>query len=221
MGLRNVNISDSRDGLKLKLTSEGAIPVVMHTHPPIDEDVNQLPFRQYFTSDGTADGTISMLTAAGTLANPVDFFIKAIPDFDIYIKTCAVLIADGTQTLNEWGNTNSALTNGMSFLWSSQDEGDIIINDSLKSNFDFIRLSLGQPAFGDGAAAFLASNVVSTSEAFIPTINLTNTFGLPWGIKLRANTNDKLVWQVRDDNTGPDQFDIVAYGTKVKVSGRR
>ena len=103
----------------------------------------------------------------------------------------------------------------------AKNEGDIVINDSLKSNFDFIRPALGQPAFGDSAAAFLASNVVGSSEAFIPTLDLSNTFGLPWGIKLRANTNDKLVWQVRDDNTGPDQFDIVAYGTKVKVSGRR
>lgn len=45
---------------------------------------------------------------------------------------------------------------------------------------------------------------------------MSDTFGMPWGIRLRAGTTDKLAFVVRDNISSLDQFDIIAYGIKVE-----
>jgi len=38
---------------------------------------------------------------------------------------------------------------------------------------------------------------------------------LPWGLRLRKGTKDRLVFTVRDNITAIDQFDAIAYGLKL------
>ena len=119
--------------------------------------------------------------------------------------------ADAGQTLSEFGNTNAALTNGCVLEYVDED-GPVTIHDALKTNWDFIRLSGGSPAFGDAAAASRASNVSGTSEGYIPFLDLRKTFGFKWGFRLASGSRQKIVLRVRDDLTVPDQFDCIAYG---------
>jgi len=195
---------------KAKVTDEGALQVVPHSHPVVDEPIITRPFRQYFTDNGHDDGSNDMRVDGST--NNVEFYITALTDYDLYINSASIVIADAGQTLSEFGNLNSALTNGVTLDWVTTDVGQTQIHEGLKTNFDFIRLAGGQPAFGSAADSFRAPNVSGTSEAYFPFIDFDQIFGVKWGLRLRKGTNDRLTWTVRDDVTGVDQFDIIAYG---------
>ena len=199
------------DGQTLKVNGEHQIETVVHQHPPRDESEIPLPFRQYLTDNGTSSGSNDMKVDGST--NNVEFCISAIPDADLYIKTISVVIADAGATLNKFGNI-TALTNGLEFKWLTQDFGEVIIHEALKTNFDFVRLANGKPSFGDAAGAFRASNVFGTSEAYIPSIDLGETFSVQWGLRLRKGTTDKICFIIKDNVTGVDLFDAIGYGIK-------
>jgi hypothetical protein len=209
--IKSVIVDGRGRGNKLRINGEGELSAVIHPHPPRDEEISALPVREYFkTAAGSSDMKVD-----GSSTN-VDFFIGAQEDFDVYIKTVSILIADASQTLQEFGNLNAALTNGVLFEWVTTDLGSVTIHDSLKTNFDFIRLALGSPAIGDGAAAFLANNAIATNiEAYLPVVDLASVFGFPYGLRLRRGTNDKLVFTIRDNVSAVDQFDIIGYGLKI------
>lgn len=196
-------------GNKAKINGEGELNAVVHPHPPKDEVESPDPFRQYFTDDGASTGSNDMMVN-GSLTN-VDFYISAVPAHDIYITSIAMVIADAGAILNKFGNV-TALTNGVAFCWITQAKGNLILHEGLKTNFDFVQLADGRPSFGDGTGAFRASNIISTSEGYIPVLNLRDKQGLQWGLRLRKGTKDKIVFTVRDDCTGVDRFDIVGSG---------
>ena len=133
----------------LKINGEGEASVVVHPHPPRDEDAvfgTPIPFRQYFTDNGYSDGDNDM-RVNGSSTNQL-FFIQAEQEKDIYIGRVSIVIADASATLNKFGNL-TALTNGVLFEWSSQELGTTVIHEGLKSNFQFVRLGGGMPATGD------------------------------------------------------------------------
>ena len=145
-----VNLTDGHGTEnKAKVGAEGEVSVVVHPHPPRDENAfvgTPLPFRQYFTNDGYSTGSSDM-KVDGSTTNQV-FFIQAEEERDIYVGRVSVVIADASATLNKFGNI-TALTNGVEFKWESQDLGSTVIHEALKTNFDFVRLGGGKPAFGD------------------------------------------------------------------------
>ena len=68
------NIKDAR-GRKLQLDADNTVPIVIHGHPPLEnERVLELPFSQFFTTNGSATGSNNMVVA-GTLASPIDFYV--------------------------------------------------------------------------------------------------------------------------------------------------
>ena len=108
------------DGQQLKINQEGDISVTIHQHPPITEDILALPFRSYFTDDGTTTGSNDMAVNGGT--TNVDFYIKASETYDIYIKYISVEIGDGgSPALNKFGELPE-LTDGIAFYWDTQQE---------------------------------------------------------------------------------------------------
>ena len=193
----------------LRINPEGAAQVVVHPHPPLVDDLITIPFRQFFTDNGLSSGSNDMKVDGST--NNVEFFVKASQTKDIFVKSISIVIADAGATLNEFGNL-AALTNGLTFSHVTDKEGETVVADELKTNFDFVRMSLGSPAFGDGTAAFRANNVSGTSEAYIPVIDFAILFGMPWGVRLRKGTKDKLVFTVKDDVQGVDGLNIIGFG---------
>jgi len=207
MGFLKIKIFDGwGKGNKLKVTSEGAVLSNELPYPPPISDKFTIPFREYFTD---VTGSNDMQVTTDTI-----FSIDADENFDIYIKSTNVTIADAGAALNKFGAV-TALSNGVKLIWRSTTHGDVVIHDALKSNWDFIRLAEGQPAFGTAADSFRAKNVNGNSEGYIPSIDFTDVFGMEWGIPLRAGTNDKLLFHVLDTTTGVDQFDAIAYGIKI------
>lgn len=199
-------LADIRDG-NTALLEDGAQIVIARPWAPLEEQKTQ-PFNQLLTDDGLVTGSEDM-QVVGTLAAPLEFWIPASVTNDRYITSLAFVIADAGATLVKFGFI-TALTNGCRIFYERK-SGEINIHSALKSNFDFVQLCLGQPAFGDGNNAFRANNVISTSEGYIPVLDLM-VMNPPYGIRLARGTQQRLVLQVRDDTTGVDRFDVRATG---------
>ena len=207
----DIRIADGDGSGKVAhIDTNGAIATVEHAHPPLDNDSRiMLPVREYLkTSAGSSD----MLVDGSS--TPQKFAIRASAEYDIWVKSISFVIADAGAALNEFGNL-SALTNGCQLDWISEQQGDIVLGDELKTNFDMVRLANFNQAFGGGATAFVANNVQSTSEAFLPVLDFPLTFGFRWGIPLVKGTNDCVQFTINDNVSTMDRFDAIAYGVKI------
>jgi hypothetical protein len=196
------------NGTSAEVSDENALLVQGLGIPPIEPPGRAQVFRQFLTNGGGAGDSNDMQVDGSTTA--VEFWVPANSTYDLYISSLSFVIADASATLNKFGNI-TALTNGCDLEYFT-DGGTTTIASALKSNFDFVRLCQGNPAFGDGAAAFRAGNVEGTSEGYLPVLDFKTVFGLPWGIRLRPGTTDKILVRVNDDTQGVDAFNCIAYG---------
>jgi hypothetical protein len=204
-----VHLTDSKGNSKgVRISEEGALQVVAHPHPPSVESLSSIPYREYFKNGASSDMRVN-----GSTTN-VEFSINADQKKDLYIKTISVVISDSGATLSKFGNI-SALSEGVEIKWQTSELGTTIIADALKTNFDFVRMGLGEPAFGDGTTAFRGNNVSGSSEAYIPVIDFQKLFGISYGLRLRKGSTDKLVFTIKDNVSTIDQFDAIAYGIKI------
>lgn len=207
----------TNDNISVKLVT-GAYDIEA-PYPPISED-NVVVFREFLTLNG--DGINRSMRVNGSVTNQ-DFYISAVEGFDIYITTLCFYIAAELVVvdINEFGNL-PALTNGCSLFYQTNQLGNIIINDSIKSNFDLLNVGNFKPSFGTGAGSFAVDAATAlTSEGYMPILTFTD-FGFGEdGILLLNNTTDKLVFRIRDNlNVGVSsisQFDVVAHGFKRKI----
>ena len=204
------------NGRQLRISDEGQAEVVVHPHPPRNEDVGgqPVPFRQYFTDDGTSGGSNDMAVNGST--NAVPFYVSALQDYDLYIKQISVNISDtGSPNLTKFANL-SALTNGVSWSWFTQSEGDYTLHEGIKTNREFMRLGTASSLFGDGANAFLADvSGGGTEKAYLPLIDIAPQFGMPWGLRLLKGSTDRIEFKVNDNlSTIAGSFNIIAYGMR-------
>ena len=209
----NVGIADSATGDRLKVTEEGTIGVVQHLHPPVNDTLRTVPYRQYFTDDGTTAGSNDM-RVAGTAAG-TDFYISASQDVDIFVRSISVVIGDGgSPALNKFGAL-TALTNGVRWCLFNQESGLYELHDGIKTNLEFIRIGAATAAIGTGTDAFLADvSGGGTEKSYLPVVNMADTFGMPYGVRLRKGSTDKILFTVRDNLTGLTTFNAIAYGIR-------
>lgn len=200
------HITNQSDGQSAKVTPDGALRVTHATFPPIEEEGKTLIFRQYFTEGGLPTGLSDMRVND----NKRQFIIPAHITNERYVKTVSFAISDGAAPLNEFG-TIGVLTNGIRFLYENT-VGQVIIHGALKTNFDFIRLCMGRPAFTMGNnPAFRVTNAIGTTETYMPVFDFAD-FGLPMGLHLKHGTNQKLIIEINDNLLALDGFDAIAYG---------
>lgn len=189
----------------LKINGEGEMPVVVHPHPPLDEEILSIPFRQFFSLNGDGTGTTDMRVNGATTNQT--FYIEAIANYDLYIALVYVVLADAGASLDKFGNL-TALTNGVQFNWITNDIGTETLFDGFKQNLDFFKLTKSEPQIIDLSGA--------GADAIIVPIDLVEIFKNTYGLRLRKNTKDRLEMIVRDDlSTGLDEFNIVGMGIKI------
>lgn len=194
----------------LKINGEGEITVSIHTHPPLDEKIQSYPLSEFFVDENGSND----LRVDGS-STPQVFSISAVADYDIFIKTISVKISDNGSRLDRFAALD-ALTNGMSFEYSSPEVGSIVISDEIKTNLDFIRVGLASPAFGTGSDVFKADLSGSGDDTYLPVIDMNQTFGFTWGLRLRKGTTAMLKFVVNDDlSSGIGDFNIKGFGIKV------
>ena len=160
------------------------------------------------TSAGATDMKVNGSTTA------VDFNIVAATDGDRFIHSIAFTIADAGAAFNEFGNI-TALTTGCDLEYNDAKVGTVVIGTALKTNFDFVQMCNFEPSFGTGTAAFRATNVAGTSEAYVPVLDTEDVFGLRYGIRIPQNSSIKLILRINDDVTAVDRFDVRCYGFDV------
>jgi hypothetical protein len=204
----DVRIKDSKGtGTGAGVESNGAVLTTSTGVPPKQDSAFLKPFASYLrNSAGSED-----MQVVGSAASPQEFYIQAGAEGDRYLNTLVFVIADAGAAVNEFGAL-SALTNGCQLIIEDSEFGDVVIADSLQSNFDFLQLCNFEPAFGTGTSSMRLNNVVGPSEAFVMVLDLEDVFGLPYGLKLEKNSKNKVKIVVRDDTTGVDKFDVKAYG---------
>lgn len=190
------------NGHQLKINGEGELTATIHTHPPVEEKITSLPFRAYFKNSSASED----MRVDGSTTN-VPFYIEADGNYDYYLKTLSIKVADAGAVLDKFGNL-SALTNGVEFKWTNQTIGDLIINEGFKTNISFFRLSPQAPAITDLSGA--------GADSIIVDCDLARLFGLPFGVRLVKGSTDRLSFTVKDNlSTGLDEFNIIAYGIKI------
>jgi hypothetical protein len=202
-------IHNHKNGNTLGIEDNGAINVYVIPRPPEGQESQTLPFSEYLKLNGT--GTTSFLIDGSV--NNKDFSVIA-KSYDIYINTIVFEIADAGATLSQFGGI-AALANGLDFYYFNQASGKYIVESGLKSNYDFIKLANFEPSFGTGSSAFQLTNAISAAEAYIGTIDFEDVFGLQWGLKLRADSTDRIGFTVKDNISGIDAMTIKCYGIRV------
>jgi len=193
--------------------------------PPDDNRDIQLIYRQFLTLNG--DGTTSDMLVDGSITSQI-FTIPGKPNNDIYITSLSFVIAgDGLVLGNDFAGSGSPLTNGCR-LYYEDSNGEVNIGTSLQTNFDFIRLCQGVPAFADPTLGpFIADNIAGASgkgstpaDGILPVLNFRDVFGFQYGLKIARNTTNRLVLEVNDNLTtglgANAAFNIIAYGFKRK-----
>jgi len=198
----------------LKINGEGEIGVVIHDHPPIDETLTSYPFRQYFTVDGETTGSNDMIVDGST--TPQEFYIAAKEDKDVYIKTISVRLGDtGTVNLSRFGGL-AALSVGLDLAFSNNVLGEVTIADEIKTNLELIRVGLASAPVGTGADAFLLDvQGGGTEDTYLPVLDLSQTFGFPWGLRLQKGSKDRLLFRVNDALAGLITFNAIGYGIQI------
>jgi hypothetical protein len=201
-------------GKVASVTEEGVLNVITHPHPPINEGLVAIPFRQYFTDDGHSTGSNDMAVNGSTVNT--DFYISANGEYDIYINSISIEIGDGgTPALNLFGAL-PALSNGVFFYWFTQKNGEYELHEGIKTNKEFIRVGTATGAIGTGVEAYLADVSGGGSEkSYFPIIDFSESYGLQYGVRLRKGTTDKLAFRVRDNLTGLTTFNAQAFGIRI------
>ncbi len=194
-GLQNFAEVDSRNRLCI-------MPAIV---PPFGHSVESRVFRDYLrdstdSNDMLVDGSVT----------PVEFTIESDQNNDRYIKSISFVIADDGASLANFGAI-TALTVGCDFFYEDN-TGVVDIGESLKTNWDFIRLSNVNPAFGTGTDAFKAKNVEGKTDSYIPIIDFKEVFGFSYGLRLKAGSTQRLVLRINDDVSTIDSFNAQAYG---------
>lgn len=210
MSITSQILDGSGNGYKVKVGHEGELSVVVHPHPPLNEEVSTLPFRSYFLNNGSNDMIVNGST------NYVDFSIDALEDADVYIKSISIEIADGgSPALNLFGAL-TALTNGVAFYYFNQKQGLYTLHEGIKTNLEFIRLAVDTGAIGTGADSYLADvSGGGTSKSYLPLLDIEETYGMPFGLRLQKGTTDKLIFRIQDNLAGLDRFTAIAYGFRI------
>lgn len=207
-----VQIVDGQgSGKAAKINGDGEFSVTVNAHPPGSERSVAFPFRQYLTSTGISSGSNDMIVDGSSTAQ--SFYVSAKQDRDIYIKTLSIRIGDtGTVTLNRFGALTE-LTNGCRLIYRNDALGEVVIADELKTNLSLLRLGMASGAVGTGDDAYLLDVQGGGAEdTYLPVLDLAQTFGMPWGLRIKKGSNDRFLFSVHDNLTGLITFNAIAFG---------
>jgi hypothetical protein len=191
------------------------------TYPPVTNGRQIIVYSKSLTLNN--DGVTTDMKVDGSVNNQ-EFFVQSEENFDIFINSVSFFIAAELTTadLSEFGGTTQ-LTNGCQLIHETEDRGQIIIGDNLRTNLDFLRMCGFQPNFGLLTTdAFKVSQAFSNNDdGYFFILNFTD-YGYDreysGGIRLKAGKNERLVLKIRDNLnltlTQLSTFDGRVYGFK-------
>lgn len=195
------------------------------TYPPLNSEQNISIYVQPLTLNN--DGITTDMKVDGSISAK-EFYVQSEEGFDIFINSVSFFIA-AELTIADLGEFAGIppLTNGCQMIYQSIETGEIIIGDSLQTNFDLLRMTTMNPNFGlVSNAAFKVIQTASNQDDGYFFILRFSDYGYETdysgGLRLSPQGNDRLIFKIRDNlNLTPSQIsslDAIAYGFKRKVS---
>lgn len=205
---------DSRGrGNGLSVNKDGAMETVLHGYPIKSENVQMLPFAQYFTDTGDASGSNNMAIdgSAGAV-----FYIKASAEYDIYIGSIAIQISDPGARLDRFGALPE-LANGVSFYYEEPQTGRIVIEQAMKTNIDLFFIATGGKEHGTATDAYKADISGGAGlDTYFPEIDMADRFKLPYGVLLPRASNAIIALGLNDNLSGLSIFKAKGFCSIVK-----
>ncbi len=203
--------SDLLDDESVAVEPDGntaAYRMMMLPYPPLNVPNRSLPFVKRMSVNG--DGVTTSLSVDGS-ASPVEAFVLAPAEGDLYIRLSSVIIADaGAISLNSFGSIIGGLSVGCTVFTES---AGVVTNQdlSLKTNFDFIRIGTKTAGTGGKIDAYqLAKTDPSNDDGYHILLDATEVS--MFGIRLLKGTQDKFGIRINDDLSGVATFDIIVKG---------
>lgn len=182
---------------------------------PSNGELMQIPFIQALSTDGSGTGIEIDLRLNGSLASPIDAFIGAVSNADIYIKTANIFIEDNaTLILQDFGAIADGLTNGLNTFIESEGVKFPITKQPILTNLDLTRIGTKTPTLGSDDSAFRikVAGQGNSNSAYNPVWDFTLLAAGTEGVILPAGTNRKLGITINDDLTGLEAFNIIMSG---------
>ena len=202
------------DGKQAHVTNDQALLVTQTGIPPVGLAFSVLPFVAPFTDDGTTAGSPDLnVNGAGT---PVEFWVPADPESDIYITGLSFAIGYGTSAQPYQFADGAALTNGLRLFYDSL-YGDSDIFAAIKDNLGALTPGISISGFVPGDWEIRGVGALN-DYGYVVGFEMAKL--VPGGIKLAAGTNQRLVFAVQDNiSAAVDNLTVTAFGYKRLPTG--
>lgn len=193
-----------------RIIDRGLVVTSNPTPAPAGSELIQIPFVRNFKING--DGSLDLRVDGST--TPVDAFIEAQSDGDIYLKTANLIIeGPGNLQLEDFGNITGGLANGINTFIENQGTKFPITQVPIITNLDAIRVGTLTPAPGVDASAFRIKQTQGGGDTlYNPVWDLTRLSAGFEGIVLAAGTNQRLGLTINDDLTSLTSFNVIVIG---------
>ena len=200
-----VQVTDGLGSGQSGTVKDNATIVSQYGCPPMIEQKNKI-FEKYLTDDGTTSGSNDMGIDGSATAK--EFYIKADSENDIYVTKISFIVGYGGSTQPYlWVDSAGALTNGFRFCYERR-TGKVDIHPAIKNNADLMRLGVKDMLPTAWELRGIGGN---NDYGYLVTVDFLS-FMPPYGVKLDAGTNQRIIFEVRDNNGDADTMNAVAYG---------
>lgn len=206
-------IVNPENGRRTFIDDAEALRVSQRANPPFGEPLDSIIFNSFLTD---AAGSKDMRVVA-TPAAPEVFSVRSVQGSDLYITGFQFLISGSGLAPNFFGGTpgTSPLIDPCILTYETETLR-VVLDDTLFSNFDFIRLG-GEllPAVGSRADSLLVDNATGggNNSAYVPYIDFRRVYGFQWGIRLAANSEQRFDLVIQDDTSAnTDFFECKVFG---------
>lgn len=198
-------VDGSGTSKKVSVLPEGELLVSVHSSPPLLRQKTKI-FGQFLTVDGAPASSNDMgVDGSGT---PVEFFIAAQENNDLYLTALSFILGYGTTAqLFEFADSGAALTNGVQIAYTTVGEDEVVITTPT-TNYGFLRASLA-PMSNDAWQS--RGFTVLNDYGYFCTIRLADLI-MPNGVKLDRGTKQRFSVTILDDCTDADLFNCRAFG---------
>lgn len=207
-----VRITDS-DGNEARLVERGLL-VSNHAVPaPGTTTFDQIPFISAISVGGTGEAADTDLRVNGSV-NPIDAFISALDEGDLYIKTANIFIeGSGNINLSDFGDIAGGLPNGISTFIQNQGVKFPITRQPILTNSDMVRIGTLTAGLGSDESAFrLKQQQGSGDTGYNPVWDMTRLAAGTEGVRLSAGTKQRLGITINDDLRSLVSFNIIFSG---------
>lgn len=204
------SLIDPGSGTRALVEPTRAALVSQRPVPPFGAELDAIIFRS-FLEDNNGSNDMAVLASP---AAPALFSVRSVERADVYIKSMSFAITGTNMELGDFGDL-AALANGCIFTYETESDRVVLAAD-IQTNFELMRLG-GElmPGTGDTSSALKVSSPVlgqTTNDLYLSYIDFHRVYGFPWGLRIAADSEQRLDFIIQDDLSALPSFDAAVFG---------